>query len=240
VELQVLRNLLYQALQSGKYEARMIASSLVETLPDLAISAIDLLGRYPLEAFNESLEKGIKSAGQSALVPLAKVLRTGSPSARLSALEVLAGIGTPSAVMEISAVLDILDPELAARVPHLLASVRVPLSVKVCLKLLTHKAVDVRCSALWALGELGDDSVLPVIRKVAAHRGIFAADNSERIAAVDALRRIGGQEALECLVSIANRRPLIGRDRYESVRQAAQTAVDEIKAGESIPMQVAV
>lgn len=233
VGMPMLRNLLDQAIKSGKYEARAVASTLVETLPELAVNAIDLLGRYSQEAFNDSLKEGLKSAGQAALGSLGKVLRTGSPTAVVSALETLTEIGSASAVREISDVLDILDPDIAARSLKLLSSAGIPLAVEVATRALSRKAIEVRCAALWALGEMRDESALPNIIKIASHKSIFSSDNTEKIAAVEALGKIGGAEALECLTRIANHKPLFGREKYEPVHQAAKKAV------ESAPLRTA-
>jgi hypothetical protein len=60
--------------------------------------------------------------------------------------------------------------------------------------------------------------------------GVFGVgDVAEKIAAVEALGRLGGPNELVLLDKMANRKLVFGRSKYESVREASALAAKSIR-----------
>jgi hypothetical protein len=230
LELPVLRSLVERALKAGTLRADEVAVSLVETLPNLAMNLTDLLGAAGESHFQQCLKREIVLSGRVALETLGRLLRSGSAASRRSALDMLTEIGSASAVREIGAALEGADPEFTVSVLKVLPRVRIPSVTAVCLEALESDSSEVRCAALRALGELGDESALSQIVRIATRRVFRAANLAEKIAAIEALGQSGGVEELKCLERIAGRRPLIARVGYAAVREAAQRAAAQIRA----------
>jgi len=225
-----LRPVVEDALASGDIPARETASALVETLPQLALEMVDVLGSSGVPAFNESLKRAIVDCGPAAISPLARLLREGTGASREMALEVLIGMKGAAAIREVAQVLSGAAPEFVVGALKLLPAVRIPQVTDLCVAHVAHSSPEVRCAALGALGELADESSVPVIAQVALRRSLGKDDTAEKIQAVQALAKMDRPEALDCLARMANRRPLLGRSRYEAVRLAAERALSEARS----------
>lgn len=220
------------ALQSGDYKAKEGAAVLVSAMPNFAIELAPLIGTSGAELFNEALRRALMSAGQSAVGVLGGLLCSGTPAARNAALEMLVDIAGNAAVREIAPVLEGADVSFAIQALKVLPRIRVPLVTEICLEALTHSSPEMRCAALNALGELGYPASVPTIVRIATRNSAGGDDAAERIAAIQALARIGDDESHKALRDMANRHPLIGRSRYEVIRLAAERALQQIDSPE--------
>lgn len=225
LEPTFIRSLVEEALGIGTYRAREVADSLLEIVPGLAPSLLDLLGTSPDDAFAQSVRRGVVRMGQAAVPALGQMLRSGSAVSSRVALETLVEMGTDSALKQIAAFLEESDRTLAALGVRMLSRVRTPLSVEICTGFLSHHSPEVRCAAMRALGELSAERAVGYLARIAGRSGLRSPGLEERVAAVQALGRIGSQEALACLRRVVQRRPLLGRRRYEAVRAAARQAL---------------
>ena len=221
--------LVQEALELDDYQLREAAALLVEALPDLALSLAHLLGASGDEPFNESLKRGIIRLGRAALARLEPLLHQGAASTRAAAMEILIRVSGASGIEKAADLLEQADAEFAIKGLRVLTEVKLPAAVGARVKLLSHPSVDVRCAAISALGEQGCESSLPHLVRIATRRVSIRDDTPEKIAAIEALARIGGLEATECLEAIGRRRPLFHRGRYNPVRSAAQRALAKTK-----------
>jgi|GEM_PF-1538888 len=236
IDLSQLGALVDGALDLGDSEARNVACTLVETVPNLALSKFNLLGSSGSAIFNESLKKGIAAAGQAAIGPLGALLRGGTGSSREFALEILIRMSGTAAVKEIASVIreaNETDSTFTVKALHLLPAVRIPMVTEICIECLSHSSAEVRCAALGALGEMGHESAVPHIIRFAQRRSLAQDDMAEKIAAINALGRIECPETVSCLTKMASYKPLIGRSRYEPIRIAAERVLDDIRSRQS-------
>lgn len=230
VDTKTLKPLVEGALASGEASGKEIASALVETLPDLALEMVGLLGKSGAQSFNEALKRGIIASGPGAVAPLGKHLREGVGASREMALEVLVGMKGAAAIREVAGVLSGADAEFIVRALKQMPAVRIPLVTEICTTHLSHGSAEVRCAALGALGELGDESAVPVIAQMALRNSLKQDDTAEKLQAIQALARMDCPEALDCLQKMAKKRPLLGRSRYEVIRLSAERALREIES----------
>ncbi|MHB9035940.1 MAG: HEAT repeat domain-containing protein [Armatimonadota bacterium] len=176
-----LVTLVKRALVTDSYEARRIAASIVDLCPEIALQLIDLTEAHTCDEFRQSLSRAIIKAGTSAAATLSNLLREGTPSGKLAALETLVEIGRAWALEEVADVVKGEDTALAVRALKLLPTVRIPMVSEILVGALTHQAVEVRCAALDALGEFGDQSALSHLDRIASRRPLFGRSKFEAV-----------------------------------------------------------
>ncbi len=79
-----------------------------------------------------------------------------------------------------------------------------PSAIPALVNALDHPEQDVRCAALWVLGNIGDASALPTLSRIAL------SNDPLNSAACQAVGRIGGPDAATCLLELLKRRPSAG------------------------------
>jgi hypothetical protein len=144
IEADALESVVRSAMDSGGYQGKHVAASLVEAVPDAAISLVGLLGTYATEPFNESLKKGIVRCGQQAIGPLNRLLREGTPTAVESALDILVEIGSASAINGVVTSLECANPSFVILVLNALSKAQTPLAVDACVGALSSESQEVR------------------------------------------------------------------------------------------------
>lgn len=232
IDQQTLKQLVESALQEGSYRAKDLATSIVETLPSLALILADFLGIYKADSFNQTLRHALVDAGQSAVPVLGRILRGRIVESTEAALETLAEIGTTSAVGEIAAAMEQMDLVFTIKALCILPKARIPLTTETCLKALSHASTDIHRAALAALGKLGDENSVKQVIRIATRRGLDPDYVAEKMVAIKTLAQIGGDEAYGCLDSMARHRPFMGKSAYEPIRLAAFHAAEEIRNSE--------
>jgi len=228
VGIDMLRDLVEHALESGSYEAKSTAASLVEVLPELAHSMVSMLGVFRNEAFDESLRRGLIRAGQKTVAGLAQVLDQGSVPAKESAVEVLIAMDTASSIGELGSALRSNDVDISLKILLMLPKAHAPFIVDVCKQALYNRSSAVRCAALTALGELKDPFGLPTLMDIASTSILRGARMAEKMSAIRALGQAGGQDQISFLEKFAAGRSLIFRQRSKDVQLAVQTAISDI------------
>ncbi len=226
VDSVALATLVREAARAKTRRAAEVASSTLMLVPQVAMGLTNLIWTPEGAEIAQPLRESLRQLGHTALAPLAKLLREGSPAAREGALEILVESGRGWAVEEIAAAMKSADPAFIIRALNFLPRVRIPLSTETCFWALSSSFPEVRSAAYRALGELEDNSALPQIMRTAARHSAFRGPSIEQIAAVSALGQFREPEAVDCLKKIAVRRPLFAGARYEPVRRAAQLALE--------------
>lgn len=223
LDVHTLRTLIESALASESL--LHVVASLIETIPSLALVLGDFLRSSEHRTINESIKRGMVKSGPEATIVLKDLLSDESPAAREAALEVLIQIGTEPAVHEIANAMETADDLFLTNALTMLPSIRTYSVSQVCADYVRHKSLGVRIAALRALGELGDPLALGTLMQAAAHH---TRKVDEQIAAIQALGEIKDPNALNCLQGIADRRPLVGRSRYELIRAASLQAINRL------------
>lgn len=237
VEVSVLQTAVDGALASREYWMKETAAALVGMLPNLALACASMLGRCEGELFGESLRKGIVGSGQSALSVILALVHNGPATSREAALGLLAEISWPAAIGEIASIVRGPDDNLAACALAKLAGNRTSEAVAICVEGLSHRDERARVAAICSLGEIGGDTALDHLVRIAKRRSPMRDNTPERIAAVRAMARLGRPEAIAHLEAIAGSTPLFGRGRYEAVKVAAIRELEQ--AGRSAPHKAA-
>lgn len=220
--LQTLETVVTKTL--AKDPSSNVAGPLIQAIPILAVNLAHFLRTEEHKAINEYIKQGMAKSGSEAKVVLRGLLRDEAPSARQAALETLVHIGTEWAMYEIGEAMRVFDEASLTSALALLPSMGAHSAVQTCAHYAEHPSPGVRIAALRALGDLGDPVALGSLIR-AATWGKSSAD--ERIAAIHSLRQIKHPDAFRCLQSLAGRRPLFGRSRYEPIRIAAEQAIGQ-------------
>lgn len=196
LEEGTLGSLIYLALENGSPEAKRISAAMVDLCPEIALGMIEMLGSASSEEFKLSLTRAIIKAGTSASAPLADLLRNGSPSGKMAALETLIEIGRAWALEEMAAVINGEDVALAVEAINLLPSVRVPMVSEILMNAVSHTSVEIRIAAIDALGKLEDAATLDFVEKIAKRRHLFGRSRFENIrqSALRAAERIRNKQ----------------------------------------------
>lgn len=204
------------------------AAVVIDAAPEIGPLIVDLMVAPGAEPLQDPIHRSLTQAGESARDVLVRCLNEGSVAAREAALGVLIDLYGAAVSEEIAQALERADEDFTIRALRLIPRLRIPLVADACNRALSSSSSQVRCAALEALGELGDDVALTRLMRTVERRGLSPDDVVEKIAAVRALGRIGRPEALAFLKQIARRRPLINAARYEPVRAAAAAAAAEL------------
>ena len=239
LDLQMLKVMVQDAMNKNDLRSQEVAASLVEIVPSLALSLVDLLGEASSASFNDSLKRGIVRSGRAAAPLLGRLLSEGLSSAKESALEVLVDMRNESAISEVEAALKQADPAFLIKALDMLAKVPSSSVTRICVGCLRHRSPDVRYASLRTLGKLGDESALPYLIRFATRRGLRIGID-EQIAAIESLGRSGPPEVVGLLEQVARKRPLIRRSQHELVQAMARRAIAEIASRtEDLELKVA-
>ena len=239
LDLQMLKVMVQDAMNKNDLRSQEVAASLVEIVPSLALSLVDLLGEASSASFNDSLKRGIVRSGRAAAPLLGRLLSEGLSSAKESALEVLVDMRNESAISEVEAALKQADPAFLIKALDMLAKVPSSSVTRICVGCLRHRSPDVRYASLRTLGKLGDESALPYLIRFATRRGLRIGID-EQIAAIESLGRSGPPEVVGLLEQVARKCPLIRRSQHELVQAVARRAIAEIASRtEDLELKVA-
>ncbi|MCE5321680.1 HEAT repeat domain-containing protein [bacterium] len=181
LEKDKLDLLISLALENGSAEAIRISAALVDLCPEIALGMIRMLDINSSEEFKQSIIRAIVKNGTSASAQLADLLRDGSPSGKVAALEILIGIGRAWALEEVASVIHGDDEALAIMAVEMLPNVRVPMVSEILMKAASHTVMGIRIAAVDALGKLGDAATLDFLDKIAKRRHLFGRSKFENI-----------------------------------------------------------
>jgi len=231
LDADTLMSIVTWAANSETVSVKETAAALISLVPNTVLSIADLLSTCKDEIIRGALRKAIASCGAAALPVLEKMVKEGSAAAADDALDILADIGTTAAVRVIADAISVGTDSLVVRCIESLPKARIPLSAETCRKALYHKSADVRIAALEALGKLKDIDAVGAIGAVLHRRGLSDIMLREKTAAIRALGNIGGSDARGVLEQVAKRKVWFNRNRYESVRKAAEDALASLGFG---------
>jgi len=211
----------------NKPRSHEAASWLLDVVPRAALSLIGQWANPVMQVLSPALKKAAIELGSEARPVLSRLLRGGSTTESTAALDILSEAGGTWAAGEIADAMRHGHTDFILAALDVLPRIRVPLVTQTCLGLLGHGEQRIRLAALTALARMKDPTALPDVARIAARHSPFGRQaTDEPIAALRTLAAIGGLEAADCLRTIAERHPRLGRSRYEPIRKEAQRLLD--------------
>ena len=224
---QELAHVMETLVAMNKPHAHEAASGLLEVVPRVALSLIGQWADPVMQVLSPALKIAAIELGSEAWPMLARLLRDTSTSGFTIALDILTETGGTWAAGEIVDAMRRGHTEFILAAMDVLPRIRVPLVTQTCLGLLRHGEQRIRLAALTALARMKDPTAVPDVARIAARYSPFRRQaTDEPIAALRTLAAIGGLQAADCLKTIAERRPLLGRSRYQPIRREAQRLLD--------------
>lgn len=162
--------------------------------------------------------------GGDPVLPLLE-LATQHPESRVrrAVVQALGNCPGPERLTLLLAQLDTRDPQLLAAALAMLGRVRSPLAARAILRQMEHpdfesRPADIQRALYNALGDLGDDEVVPRLDQLLRKGGWFARPTFQRSAVARILQRLGTAASLAVLESGLS-------DRSEAVRLACLEAI---------------
>jgi len=177
----VLTKLIRSFIASESYDAKQAATALLELYPEFAPDMTDLLEQPITEEFRKVLTDAIIKSGSSASAGLSKLLHNGKAVGKMAALETLIESSRAWALEEVAGIINGSDQALALEAIRLLPKARIPLTGEILTNAVSHPDMEIRCAALEALGEFGDESKLDFLDAVARRRPFFGRAKYESI-----------------------------------------------------------
>lgn len=181
LEPVVLTKLIKGSIASGSSDVRRVGTALIELYPDLAPDLAGLLEQRIPDEFRKALTEAIVKSGSSASAALSKLLHNGKPEGKMAALETLIESSRAWALEEVAQIINGNDQALALEAIRLLPKARIPLTGEILAKAVSHSDMEIRCAALDALGEFGDESKLNFLDSIARHRPLFGRAKYESV-----------------------------------------------------------
>lgn len=226
--LPILKAILEHAVLSNDRRFHRTAGQMVECVPELAVNAIEMLGCSTSVQFMDSLKIGVCKADKSAAPSLRRLIESKSPMAKEFALDVLIDACGDWASRELEEGLGHAPPELIIAALAKLRSHMSTSAVRLCVRQLRHRCCEVRCSALAALRNAGDEEAFPHVVACALRPGFLGRRERDQIAAIRALGAFDLPEAVIVLKNLAARRSLLFPSRTRRIREAALAAIRDI------------
>lgn len=232
IDPDVLLAIVEEGVESRSYQGLETARALLDHFPEIARGLLHLLGASHAEFLAESLKSALVEMGESVVGDLGRLVRSGAASAREPALRILLDIPGAGARREALSILHGADPLFVVRALAVAHACDGEAANALCMEALRNPSADIRCAALDTLGRQGNREAIEAVAPFLCHRLFKGPGENEQIAACRCLGAIGGDEARALLQRAVERRPLLGRRRYELVRRAAEEAL----AGMELPL----
>ncbi|MEZ4405567.1 MAG: HEAT repeat domain-containing protein [Polyangiales bacterium] len=176
-----------------------------------------VLGDASLAVRLRAIEAVARVGGPDAAIALLDRVHDPERDVRLAAARALGALGDARAVLSLLGALQDPLPEVRVAATVSLGQLRDPRAVRGLVGLLHDPQVEVRVAALRAVGALGASGAEAVDHVAAAYAAApsanFAAQDEVRVAAIEALSRIGGRAACEALARVVTRGSLVEAQR---------------------------
>lgn len=227
IDVDLLRGLVVGAMEGLSYGDKEHASMIIRAVPTVALRTAEQLLCCADPVLAESFRSGLSRCGREAAAELSRCLSEGSPAVQERALEALVEIGSYQALNAVADACNGDDPVLASKALAAFSRFPGPIASNACVRALSHRSPEVREAAIAALGALQDPDTLSYLIRIALRTSPLRKNTREQVEAVKALARFPHPESRRCLEAIARPRGLLGRLRPETVRSAAQKALED-------------
>jgi len=216
--IQRIRDLAFAALGDESWRVRKEAVDLILSYSPGAALTKDLISLLSVQGnagLRNSVVEVLQTVGVPVLPNLVETLGHEDPGVRKFIVDILGGIGDPSAVPELSAVLSDQDPNVAAAAAESLGIIGDEKALPHLLKALARDEFLIRYAVLEALVKIGRPVPLEVITPLAANPLL-------KKALFECIGIVGDCGAVTLLAEGL-------RDRARNVREAALVALESIR-----------
>lgn len=186
-------------------------------------AAAKALGKFAILAEHDKLRDGYKSRIQQSLL-LSANDKSKPIEVRRRALEAAAPLGLPEVKQAIAEAYKSGEPKLKISSVYSMGKSLDSVWMPILLKELTSRDAELRYEACGACGELEEETAVSGLIEL-----VDDSDSDVRMAAVQALARIGNAQAKECLQECLE-------SNNETIRQTAEEALSELAAKEEDPL----
>lgn len=224
-----------RVFRTGTPEQVKTAAEIVRSQGRQALVPLINLLAEPLSAAAENaLMEVLVRFGSDAVTELARSLQSGYSQAGICIVKVLSEIGSDDALRALAKGLESRDVLVRLAVVQALGKKSSDFSATLLVPALRDANPSVRRAAANALGELRNPLAVPQLAKAATSFSWNYADAPERMEVLTALGKIGDDAAVAALAKVYTGRRLLGRRRYEELRQCAARALERVGSPEAI------
>jgi HEAT repeat protein len=164
--------------------------------------------------------------GAARLAPL-----VGSPNwaAQRNAAEVMGELGAAEAVPLLQPLLRGTDPRVTTAAVRALSSIDDPAAARAVHTVLRASTGEQRRAVVEALVALRDGRVVPVLVRILEDSDPFGADHAIVLETVEALTRVGDDQAVPALTALMRKKKLLGRKKGKAIKAGSLSALRAIK-----------
>ena len=171
----------------------------------------------------------VRDFGAPAAARLAPLAGSAHWAARRNAAELLGEIGAPDGVPLLQTLLRGGDGRVMAAAVRALAQINDPAAARAVHTVLRAAAGDERRAVVEALVALRDGRVVPVLVRILDESDPFGADHPIVLETLDAIARVGDDQAVAALSGLLRKKKLLARRKVKAIRERSLAALRAIR-----------
>jgi len=172
----------------------------------------------------------IRQYGARAVSRLNSVVGSNAWAAQRNAAELLGEIGAPEGVPLLQPLLRGRDARVITAAVRALSNIRDPAAARAVHTVLRAATGDQRRAVVDALVAQRDARVVPVLVRIIDESEPFGADHAIVLDAIDALTRVGDDQAVPALATLMRRKKLLARKKGRALKERSLAALRAIKS----------
>ena len=172
----------------------------------------------------------IRQYGARAVSRLNSVVGSSTWAAQRNAAELLGEIGAPEGVPLLQPLLRGQDARVITAAVRALSNIRDPAAARAVHTVLRAATGDQRRAVVDALVAQRDARVVPVLVRIIDESEPFGADHAIVLDAIDALTRVGDDQAVPALATLMRRKKLLARKKGRALKERSLAALRAIKS----------
>lgn len=171
----------------------------------------------------------IRQFGARAVGRLSSVVGSARWAAQRNAAELMGEIGAAEAVPLLQPLLRSQDARVTTAAVRALSSINDPAAARAVHTVLRAATGEQRRAVVDALVALRDARVVPVLVRIVEESDPFSADHAIVLDALDALSRVGDDQAVPVLTTLMRRKKLFARKKTRALKEQSLAALRAIK-----------
>lgn len=172
----------------------------------------------------------IRQYGARTVSRLNSVVGSNAWAAQRNAAELLGEIGAPEGVPLLQPLLRGRDARVITAAVRALSNIRDPAAARAVHTVLRAATGDQRRAVVDALVAQRDARVVPVLVRIIDESEPFGADHAIVLDAIDALTRVGDDQAVPALATLMRRKKLLARKKGRALKERSLAALRAIKS----------